>query len=69
MDLFKKIIYIFSDHPGIFDCIALNVCSQQGAFPSFMVSMIQAGESSGSLDVIIRRALTRVRPDVSIALS
>jgi len=28
---------------------------QQGAFPSFMVSMIQAGESSGSLDVIIRR--------------
>ena len=28
---------------------------QQGAFPDFMVSMIQAGESSGSLDVIIRR--------------
>ena len=28
---------------------------QQGAFPNFMVSMIQAGESSGSLDVIVRR--------------
>ena len=28
---------------------------QQGAFPDFMVSMVQAGESSGSLDVIIRR--------------
>lgn len=28
---------------------------QQGAFPTFMVSMIQAGESSGSLDVIVRR--------------
>lgn len=28
---------------------------QQGAFPTFMVSMVQAGESSGSLDVIIRR--------------
>ena len=28
MDLFKKIIYIFSDHSGIFDCIALNVCSR-----------------------------------------
>ncbi|MCH5348588.1 MAG: type II secretion system F family protein [Oscillospiraceae bacterium] len=28
---------------------------QQGAFPDFMVSMIQAGESSGSLDVIIKR--------------
>ncbi|MDE5860157.1 MAG: type II secretion system F family protein [Oscillospiraceae bacterium] len=28
---------------------------QQGAFPDFMVSMIQAGESSGSLDVIVKR--------------
>ncbi len=28
---------------------------QQGAFPNFMVMMIQAGESSGSLDVIIQR--------------
>lgn len=28
---------------------------QQGAFPWFMVSMVQAGESSGSLDVIVRR--------------
>ena len=28
---------------------------QQGAFPTFMVSMIQAGESSGSLDVIAKR--------------
>lgn len=28
---------------------------QQGAFPNFMVSMIQAGEASGSLDVIVRR--------------
>ena len=28
---------------------------QQGAFPNFMVSMIQAGESSGSLDVIVKR--------------
>jgi type IV pilus assembly protein PilC len=28
---------------------------QQGAFPNFMVSMIQAGESSGSLDVIMKR--------------
>ncbi len=28
---------------------------QQGCFPDFMVSMIQAGESSGSLDVIAKR--------------
>ena len=28
---------------------------QQGAFPNFLVSMIQAGESSGQLDVIVRR--------------
>jgi type IV pilus assembly protein PilC len=28
---------------------------QQGAFPNFMVSMVQAGESSGSLDVIMKR--------------
>lgn len=28
---------------------------QQGAFPDFMVSMVQAGESSGSLDVIVKR--------------
>lgn len=28
---------------------------QQGAFPNFMVMMVQAGESSGSLDVIVRR--------------
>lgn len=28
---------------------------QQGAFPNFMISMIQAGESSGSLDVIVKR--------------
>lgn len=28
---------------------------QQGAFPNFFVSMIQAGEASGSLDVIVRR--------------
>lgn len=28
---------------------------QQGAFPDFFVSMVQAGESSGSLDVIVRR--------------
>ena len=28
---------------------------QHGAFPDFMVSMIQAGETSGSLDVIVRR--------------
>lgn len=28
---------------------------QQGAFPSFMVSMVQAGEASGSLDVISKR--------------
>jgi len=28
---------------------------QQGCFPDFMVSMVQAGESSGSLDVIVRR--------------
>lgn len=28
---------------------------QQGAFPWFMVSMIQAGEASGSLDVIMKR--------------
>lgn len=28
---------------------------QSGAFPDFMISMVQAGESSGSLDVIIRR--------------
>lgn len=28
---------------------------QNGAFPSFMISMVQAGEASGSLDVIIRR--------------
>ncbi len=28
---------------------------QQGAFPSFMISMIQAGEASGSLDVISKR--------------
>lgn len=28
---------------------------QQGAFPHFMISMIQAGESSGSLDVIVKR--------------
>ena len=28
---------------------------QQGAFPNFMVSMIQAGESSGQLDIIVRR--------------
>ena len=27
----------------------------QGAFPSFMISMIQAGEASGSLDVIAKR--------------
>ena len=28
---------------------------QQGAFPNFMISMIQAGESSGSLDIIVKR--------------
>ena len=28
---------------------------QQGAFPNFFVSMVQAGEASGSLDVIVRR--------------
>lgn len=28
---------------------------QQGAFPDFFVSMVQAGESSGSLDVIVKR--------------
>lgn len=28
---------------------------QQGAFPHFMVMMVQAGESSGNLDVIVRR--------------
>ncbi|MGN0674796.1 MAG: type II secretion system F family protein [Oscillospiraceae bacterium] len=28
---------------------------QQGAFPNFFVSMVQAGETSGSLDVIVRR--------------
>ncbi|MBQ5320111.1 MAG: type II secretion system F family protein [Oscillospiraceae bacterium] len=28
---------------------------QQGAFPNFFVSMVQAGESSGSLDIIVRR--------------
>ncbi|MBQ8177373.1 MAG: type II secretion system F family protein [Oscillospiraceae bacterium] len=28
---------------------------QQGAFPNFMVMMVQAGESSGQLDVIVRR--------------
>ena len=28
---------------------------QQGAFPSFMISMVQAGEASGSLDVISKR--------------
>ncbi|MCL2053819.1 MAG: type II secretion system F family protein [Oscillospiraceae bacterium] len=28
---------------------------QQGAFPNFMISMIQAGESSGSLDVTVQR--------------
>ncbi len=28
---------------------------QQGAFPNFMVSMIQAGESSGQLDIIVKR--------------
>ena len=28
---------------------------QQGAFPTFMIAMIQAGESSGNLDVISRR--------------
>lgn len=28
---------------------------QQGAFPNFMISMVQAGESSGSLDVIVKR--------------
>lgn len=28
---------------------------QQGAFPWFLVSMIQAGESSGQLDVIVKR--------------
>ncbi len=28
---------------------------QQGAFPNFMISMIQAGEASGSLDVIAKR--------------
>lgn len=28
---------------------------QQGAFPDFFVSMVQAGESSGSLDIIVRR--------------
>lgn len=28
---------------------------QQGAFPNFMISMVQAGEASGSLDVIAKR--------------
>lgn len=28
---------------------------QQGAFPSFFITMIQAGESSGSLDVVMKR--------------
>lgn len=28
---------------------------QQGAFPNFLVSMVQAGESSGQLDIIVRR--------------
>ena len=28
---------------------------QQGAFPSFFISMIQAGESSGSLDIVMKR--------------
>ena len=28
---------------------------QQGAFPTFMISMVQAGEASGSLDVIAKR--------------
>ncbi|MBQ3162232.1 MAG: type II secretion system F family protein [Oscillospiraceae bacterium] len=28
---------------------------QQGAFPNFFVSMVQAGESSGSLDIIVKR--------------
>ena len=28
---------------------------QQGAFPNFMISMVQAGEASGSLDVISKR--------------
>ena len=28
---------------------------QQGAFPDFFVSMVQAGETSGNLDVIVRR--------------
>ncbi len=28
---------------------------QQGAFPNFFVSMVQAGESSGSLDVVMKR--------------
>lgn len=28
---------------------------QQGAFPNFMISMVQAGEASGSLDVVAKR--------------
>ena len=28
---------------------------QQGAFPNFMISMVQAGETSGSLDIIAKR--------------
>ena len=28
---------------------------QQGAFPSFLISMVNAGESSGSLDVVMQR--------------
>ena len=28
---------------------------QQGAFPDFFVSMVQAGETSGNLDIIVRR--------------
>lgn len=28
---------------------------QQGAFPNFLVSMVQAGESSGQLDIIVKR--------------
>ena len=29
---------------------------QQGAFPDFFVSMVQAGETSGSLDIIVKRS-------------
>jgi type IV pilus assembly protein PilC len=41
--------------------------AQKGAFPSFMISMVSAGESSGSLDVIMQRLSDHYAKEAKLA--